>query len=601
LRRKGKPPLFQGFYEKRSFIKPLGVQNYFRRLFSVSCAVNIPLQRKPMNVLKQKSIILFLLLATVAHGQKLKREDRRLLTNLEAHVQYLADDKLEGRRTGTKGEALAAEYISQQFKAEGLQQKGTNAYYQAFEIVEGKQINSATHFIVNGQPLIIGKEFFPFQYSPNIRIQALPSRALQEADMPWFWNLNDVLEGAKGNPHFDINEAVKQKAKEVHKRGATALFVYNTSNLDDGLSFDPRAGSEATDIPVIYISKDAIQKYFSDESATLDIDLAVDMGIKKRSGTNVIGYLDNGAATTVVLGAHYDHLGYGEDGNSLQRSGPPEIHNGADDNASGTAALIELARMLKASKAKHNNYLFIAFSGEELGLYGSKYFTEHPTIDLARVNYMINMDMLGRLNDSTETLIVGGYGTSPVWSVAYDGKNKLFQGLIHFRFDSSGVGPSDHTSFYNKNIPVLFYFTGMHPDYHRPTDDWNKLNYTGEVDIVKHIYSLIEALDGQNQKLAFNKTRDTRMGTSAHFSVTLGIMPDYTFSGSGLRVDAVSDARPAQKAGLQVGDVITALGDHPVNSIESYMQALGHFKKGDSTTVYFNRAAEKLSRPVTFD
>jgi C-terminal processing protease CtpA/Prc len=148
---------------------------------------------------------------------------------------------------------------------------------------------------------------------------------------------------------------------------------------------------------------------------------------------------------------------------------------------------------------------------------------------------------------------------------------------------------------------VLFYFTGLHSDYHRPTDDWNKLNYTGQAQVVKHIYSLIGALNKEPQKILFTKTREMQMGTAARFSVTLGIMPDYTFSGGGVRVDAVSEARPAQKAGLQAGDVITALGNHPVNSIESYMQALSRFKKGDATTVFFNRGTEQLSRPLSFD
>jgi aminopeptidase YwaD len=552
--------------------------------------------------MKRNSIILFLLLSLVAQSQKLRKEDRQLMATLEQHVQYLADDKLEGRRTGTKGEAAAAGYISQQFKKTGLFPKGTQAYYQPFEIVEGKQLNPATHLRVNDQELKLVKDYFPLAYSPNVRVQAMPSVALQEADMPWFWDLSEPLEEARNNPHFDVEEAVKSKAAQVQRKGATALFVYNTSDVKDGLLFNEKDRSETASIPVVYLTKSAMQKYFNDESATLDIDLSVDMGIKKRSGTNVVGYLDNGAATTVVLGAHFDHLGYGEDGNSLLREGTAQIHNGADDNASGTAALMELARLLKASKAKRNNYLFIAFSGEELGLYGSKYFTEHPTIDLQQVNYMINMDMLGRLNES-KTLTVGGFGTSPVWSAAFaaTGKAKLFTGPLQFRFDSSGTGPSDHTSFYRKNIPVLFYFTGLHTDYHRPTDDWNKLNYAGEAQIVKHIFSVIEVVDKQGQKAAFTKTREAQMGTSARFSVTLGIMPDYTFSGSGVRVDAISENRPAQKAGLAAGDVITALGDYPVSSVESYMQALARFKKGDTTTVHFNRAAEKLSRAVSFE
>jgi len=552
--------------------------------------------------MKQASIFFMLLLPFFAPAQKLKREDRELAAHLQQHVQYLADDKLEGRRTGTKGEALATEYISQQFKKIGIAPKGTTAYYQPFEIIEGKQINPATHFRVNGQDLAMNTEFFPLAYSPNMHIEALLSLALQEPDMPWFWNLKETLEEAAGNPHFDIDEAVKEKVKDAQKRGATALFIYNTSTVKDGLQFVETDRSDLLSIPVVYLTKEGIQHYFKDESATLEIDLVVDMGIKKRSGTNVIGFVDNGAATTVVLGAHFDHLGYGEDGASLQRGSEKQIHNGADDNASGTAALIELARLLKASKAKKNNYLFIAFSGEELGLYGSKYFTEHPTVDLPRINYMINMDMLGRLNETTKALTIGGFGTSPIWANTFSGgKSKLFTGPIQFRFDSSGSGPSDHTSFYRKDIPVLFYFTGLHSDYHRPTDDADKLNYTGEAQIVKHIYSLIETVNKEGQKLAFTKTREAQLGTSARFSVTLGIMPDYTFNGAGVRVDAVSEARPAQKAGLGAGDVITALGSHPVSSLESYMQALAKFKKGDSTTVHFTRAAETLQRAVTFE
>src|SRR6185295_7352872 len=177
-------------------------------------------------------------------------------------------------------------------------------------------------------------------------------------------------------------------------------------------------------LPVIYVNKEAAAKYFSDATATLNIKLNVDIGEKKREGHNVIGYIDNGATTTVVLGAHFDHLGYGEDGNSMLRTGEKLIHNGADDNASGTAALIELARILKASKAKNNNYLLIAFSGEELGLFGSKYFTENATIDLSSVNYMINMDMIGRLKESTHSLSIGGYGTSPEWGTVFFKKDK---------------------------------------------------------------------------------------------------------------------------------------------------------------------------------
>ncbi|HEY0432853.1 MAG TPA: M28 family peptidase, partial [Chitinophagaceae bacterium] len=329
-----------------------------------------------------------------------------------------------------------------------------------------------------------------------------------------------------------------------------------------------------------------------------EIKLTVNIVEKKRTGHNVIGYIDNGAPKTVILGAHFDHLGYGEDGNTLGKSGEHVVYNGADDNASGTAAVIELGRLLKNSKLKQSNYLLIAFSGEELGLFGSKYFVEHPTISLDAVNYMINMDMVGRFNDSSKVLTIGGYGTSPEWSFITGTSSK--KSPFVFKIDSSGAGPSDHTSFYNKGIPVLFIFTGIHSDYHKPTDDFDKINYAGEVKVVDFVYSIVEKESKDDHKLAFTKTRETQTGSSRSFSVTLGIMPDYSFSGAGVRVDGVSDGRPAQKAGLQTGDVIVKLGDYNISSLDKYMEALGKFKKGDATTVGFVRQNERKDLPIQF-
>lgn len=553
-------------------------------------------------MIKKHLLLAFVFAGTLVQAQKIKKEDKQLIANLHQHIEYLADDKLEGRLTGTKGEKLAAEYIKNEFEKIGLQPKGSEGFYQPFEVNEGKQINPSTHLIIDGAHLTLNTDFFPLAYSANSSLEALPSLALQEPGMPWFYDVKELLEAASSNPHFDINSALIAKAKELKGKGATALFVYNSSSASDGLQFNGKDRSETLSIPVIYITKPAVEKYMSDASATLDVKLKTDISEKKRTGSNVIGYLDNGAPTTIIIGAHFDHLGLGEDGNSREVEQKNQIHNGADDNASGTAAVIELARLLKNSKLKNNNYLFITFSGEELGLYGSKYFTEHPSVDLKTVNYMINMDMVGRLNDSSHVVTVGGYGTSPSWGSFYNlkGKNKLYADNLVFRYDSSGTGPSDHTSFYLKNIPVLFYFTGLHNDYHKPTDDYNKINYTGEMNVVKHIYSLVQASDKQKEKLVFTKTRETQTTTSARFSVTMGIMPDYTFSGAGVRVDGVSEGKPAQKAGLKAGDVIISLGDIKITSLENYMQALGTFKKGDKAVVVYTREEKPLSTTVEF-
>lgn len=531
---------------------------------------------------------------------KITRDDTITLDHLKTHIQYLSDDKLEGRRTGTKGEELAVEYISNQFNSIGLQPKGTEYFTQSFIVNDGKKIDSVTTLSINGNELAVGRDFFPFPYSPDMALEALPSIAIQEAGMPWFFDLNEPLQENKNNPHFDLQDYIRNNSKKAKDRGASAVILYNTSGTDDKLVFNPKDRSPQMDIPVLYVSRAAAEKYFTDKTATLNLKMRIGISEKTRQGRNVIGYIDNKAATTVVLGAHFDHLGYGEDGNSRNTSQEPAIHNGADDNASGTAALIELARKLKASPAKGNNYLFIAFSGEELGLYGSKYFTENPTIDLKTVNYMINMDMVGRLNDSTKVVTVGGYGTSPAWgsyysSLALQGKKQELQ----FKVDSSGTGPSDHTSFYRKDIPVLFYFTGLHTDYHKPTDDAEKINYSGEVSILRHINELIELTDRQ-PKLAFLKTREQQTTTTARFNVSMGIMPDYTFAGTGVRADGVSEGKPAQKAGLKAGDIILQIGDHTVSSMESYMQTLTKFKKGDKAKVKYKRVNDVLETTVEF-
>ena len=547
-----------------------------------------------------KVFLIALLLTACSSPKNISKTDTQTLGNLKAHIQYLADDKLEGRRTGTNGEELAMQYISSQFKEIGLIPKGKEYYPQSFIVNDGKQIDSITELSINGNRLEAGKDFFPFPFSPDVSIEALPAIAVQESDMPWFFDLKETLEENKTNPHFDLPDYILTNSKKAKDRGASAVILYNTSTIDDKLVFDPKDRSEQLTIPVVYVSKESAQKYFTDKAATLNIKLRTGISQKNRIGHNVIGYIDNRAATTVILGAHYDHLGYGEDGNSMIRTGEKSIHNGADDNASGTAALIELARKLKASKATKNNYLFIAFSGEELGLFGSKYFTENPTIDLKTVNYMINMDMVGRLNDSTKVLTVGGYGTSPAWgeyylALALQGKRQELQ----FKNDSSGTGPSDHTSFYRKDIPVLFYFTGLHTDYHKPSDDADKINYAGTQQIVQHIYNLIESLNDKD-KLAFLKTREAQTSTSARFSVSMGIMPDYTYAGTGVRADGVSEGKPAQKAGLKAGDIIIQLGDTTISSLENYMQALGKFKKGEKTKVKFKRGNETLEATVEF-
>ncbi len=543
-----------------------------------------------------KYLLLLLCLPLFTEAQKLKKADKAIVAGLKAHVGFLADDKLEGRRAGSAGEKLAADYIIDAFSKAGLSPLGENGtYLQHFEINDGRSINPSSRFIINGNDLELNTEYFPLTICPNQTLETTAAVALQESGEPWFYDLKELLQENQHNPHFDLENALAEKIAEVHKMGCTALFIYNSSGIKDELKFEPKAKPAMAPVPVVYITQSARHKYLKDETATLDINLKILVEEKKRFGHNVIGYLQNDAPTTVIIGAHYDHLGYGEDHNSLYSGTEPQIHNGADDNASGTAALIEMSKLLANTKYKNNNYLLIAFSGEELGLFGSKYFTDHPTIDLSTVNYMINMDMVGRLNDSTHGLTVGGYGTSPAWGDEIGATDKYFS----IKFDSSGSGPSDHTSFYRKDIPVLFFFTGLHADYHKPGDDADKINYTGELQILKYIYHLIE-INNKKGKLSFTKTREPVTVGKTRFKVTLGIMPDYTFSGSGVRVDGLSEGKIAQKVGIKTGDVLTQLGDHKFTDMQTYMEALGKFNKGDATTVKLMRGNQELSFDIVF-
>ncbi|MFZ9694553.1 MAG: M20/M25/M40 family metallo-hydrolase [Chitinophagaceae bacterium] len=559
------------------------------------------------------SLFVLVLLVACSPSAKLNKENLSLENKLRAHVGYLADDKLEGRRTGTAGEKLAAEYISQKFQNLGLTPKGTDGFLQAFSVNEGKKMKEETSLIIAEKNMTAGKDFFVFPFSANGTIQGQITIGVLEVGSPWFIDVNTVIEDNASNPHFDLPGYVYDFSKIAKQKGATAVFWYNSGNKEDKLTFNAKDKSPVLTLPVFYLQKSAYAHTLMQEVASLNIKASAMLGDKIRSGTNVVGFIDNGAANTIVLGAHFDHLGYGEDGNSRyarQGSGPynvTDIHNGADDNASGAATMLELASLLKASKAKNNNYLFIAFSGEELGLYGSKHFTDNPTIDLKSINYMINMDMVGRLNDSTKALTIGGYGTSPVWAsmisqVQGDQKPSMSSkaaGAFQIKIDSAGSGPSDHTSFYRKDIPVLFYFTGLHTDYHKPSDDANLINYAGMVKILRHVQGVVEKTN-ESGKLSFLKTKEAQTTTTARFSVSMGIMPDYTYSGNGVRADGVTEGRPAQKAGLKAGDIILQIGDYKISSMEAYMQTLGKFKKGDSTSVIYQRGKEQFTVNIQF-
>lgn len=323
---------------------------------------------------------------------------------------------------------------------------------------------------------------------------------------------------------------------------------------------------------------------------------SVSMGmavVKEVEGHNIIGLLDNNKSTYIVIGAHYDHLGWGDE-NSLHK-GDKQIHNGADDNASGVSAMLLLAERL-GRRALNHNVLFIAFSGEEKGLWGSNYFCKNSSVPMDSVIAMFNMDMVGRMKTDS-TLAVYGTGTSPIWPSALEHSNT---DSLKFVFSESGVGPSDHTSFYLVDKPVLHFFTGQHEDYHKPTDDAELINYDGIVLVANLIENLVVEIN-DDTAIEFTKTKDQDSSDSPAFKVTLGVVPDYLFDGEGMRIDGVSEDRPAHTAGLIKGDVVIFMGDHAVTDMQTYMEGLSMFEKGDSTSVQVKRGEETLSFMVHWD
>lgn len=319
--------------------------------------------------------------------------------------------------------------------------------------------------------------------------------------------------------------------------------------------------------------------------------------VKENTGTNVIGFLDNKAAKTIVIGAHYDHLGLNEHNQSRATNSKGHIHNGADDNASGVSAVLELARMLSQNKTKEDvNYIFAFFSGEEDGLMGSKHMAASLKQSHPNVMAMINLDMIGRL-DADKNLIIGGVGTNPLFPKLIE-RNK--PAGFHLTLENSGIGASDHTSFYLQDIPVLFFFTGSHGDYHKPSDDEPLINYYGAKAITDYVFRVATELSTYKE-LEFVKTKNDAGKKMPKYKVTLGVMPDYADYGDGLHIDGVTEGRPADVAGILSGDIITKIGDCAIKDVYSYMECLSTLNLNDVRNVTFLRDGKEHTVSVKFE
>lgn len=561
--------------------------------------------------------IIILSIASMGIANAQKPADRA--ARLKADISYLASDELQGRQTGSPGEQMSATYIQNELTKAGLSPEVQNFDIIKLRIATNKSVMGAHVFgidtIIKNYSLFT--EFYPLSQSSNSTSVTAPwvdcgyglvLDRIQRNDFAG-QEINGKIAvirlgflGMEENPKSELAEVaeIPNKITEAVKRGAVGIVFIKPFENFVAPSGNLKRNEKTLDIPVFYCNQD---KTFPGGPLTLISDIRIFKG----QGHNVYSFRNNHKKNTVIVCAHHDHIGINEYENSLYTGGKSEIHNGADDNASGVAAMLELARSLKGRKYKKNNYLFIAFSGEELGLLGSKYFIQNPPQFLAitsntasqtklgKINYVVNIDMLGRIDTGKKTLTINGVGTSPAFETIVP-LIKTDTNQMKITTTKSGLGPSDHASFYLENIPVVHFFSGQHEDYHKPSDDEDLINYVGMVNSLNVMQQFI-VLSNKKGKIPFTKTQDAAQGRMK-FKVTLGVMPDYSFSGKGLRIDGVSEGKPAQKAGLQKGDIIKQLGEMSVNGIEDYMVELGKLSPKSSTTVVILRGTETITIPV---
>lgn len=551
---------------------------------------------------------------------------------LQKDVKYLASEALEGRRTGSNGATEAARYIAAEFKRLKLKSL-TTGYLQKFPYVADVSLGKGNWFLFSHgltpeSPVAIelaANDWVPLGFSSSAKVEGgvvfvgygITASELNHNDYASANATGKIVIALQGtpdgaNPHgrFANFEGVRWKAVAARNAGAKALIVIaRETNLKDDrltrLAYDNMAGDAG--LPVIIMSRQAADRLLAPSSSSLsqleqspasraltgEISLTTDIVRNEVPAYNVVGTLEGSDPLLkneiIIIGAHYDHLGRGGEGSLAPTSG--DIHHGADDNASGTAGVLELARLFTTQKPKpKRTIVFMAFGGEEEGLLGSNYYVNHPLLPLANTVAMINMDMIGRMKD--RRLVIGGVGTAKEWrDIMAADTEKSFQ----LTLNEDGFGPSDHSSFYAKQIPVLFFWTGTHNDYHKPSDTFEKINYDDEALILKMVARIVNQLDAADKRLTYTTAKSDAAPRTGGFRVYLGTIPNYADSNDGLLIDGVRDDSPAAKAGLKAGDKIVKIGTREIKNVYDYTAALGEMKAGEEYAVEVMRGTEKLS------
>ena len=591
---------------------------------------------------------LYLILFIVALGAILIQTKKTGLSSnitndeIMGHIRYLSHENRGGRFPGTRGSKDVIAYMVKHFKSYGVEPGVKDSYVQPFDITSGIKLGNDNYALINSDSLYAREDYIPLWFSSNGPTEGSIVFAGYGFDIDeegLQWNDYDGLD-IKGkwvmvmrhSPEREDSQSLFAKHSPLHKkmlvardRGAIGI-IFISQLEDDGLfPLNYITGYSNAGIPALHFSnsradkvlraagwsREKVQKTMnrSLESVSfkindLEFKVNVDLELVTTRGANVIGQIKSGNRKYrdeyVVLGAHFDHVGEGGPGSGSRKPNLLQVHPGADDNASGTSGLLEIAQKLAANKSRlKRSVLLIGFDAEEKGLLGSKHFMSNPTVDLDMIVTMINMDMIGRMNDSSVT--VGGVGTSPLFEPLVDSL-EVGRGF-NLSISSQGFGPSDHASFYSEDIPVLFFFSGIHDDYHTPDDTWKQINLQGTTDIVNLVYDVAYHLTRIPIRPSFTETgpKQSQQSMGRGFAVTLGIMPSYTSSETGLTIDNISKPEgPAAKAGIKKGDVIKSINDKPIKNIYDYMDRLGELKKGMSVPITIDRGGELLNLEVTF-
>ncbi len=551
------------------------------------------------------------------------------------HIAYLASDSLKGRYPGSEGGRLAAEYIHDQFSGYGLTPILDNGY-QHFKVVTGCSLGNENYLLINNDSALINIDYRPLAFSANaekmgqvvfvgygfeIETDSLKwnDYALVDVTGKWVLMLREDPEPENMNSEFIPFATDRSKATLAKDKGAIGVLLVNgvqTSKMDTPLELTFDQNLSDAGIPVISLTRKAANQIFQGSITIEELEKTI---LEKQksvilqsqtvvtSNTEVIQNLaearnvvfkiqaknQSKIEDAVVIGAHYDHLGMGGKGVSSRMPDTLAAHNGADDNASGVAGIIELAGYYqKQAKKLQKDMIFVAFDAEEMGVLGSKYFVENLPVPKSSIKAMFNFDMIGRMKADSIGISIGGTGTAKEFDSLLNQNKPAFA----LQFSPDGYGPSDHAPFYSSGIPVLFYSTGAHEDYHTPLDDIDKIRPDKEADLLNYCTTIISSVVTTSDTLTFQSTGEPQQGQRrTRLKITLGIIPDMAgVQKNGLGVDGVRKGAPAERGGILKGDKITAINGEPVTNIYDYMFRMSKLKPGTTAVVEVERHSQKM-------